>query len=104
MVQRKGWKPCPGCGIYIVKCDGCDHVIHQGCPGARIKKRGGIKGNIHMCYKCGKIRKNCRCFYVGQMDDVYPGDETFFDSLLVAFIILICVVVLVVPLIRSKNS
>jgi len=43
LIDKKGWKRCPGCQIPIQKSAGCHHMVCQ-APGC----------NTHFCYVCGE--------------------------------------------------
>ncbi|EIN14301.1 hypothetical protein PUNSTDRAFT_96055 [Punctularia strigosozonata HHB-11173 SS5] len=43
LMDRRGWKHCPGCSTPVEKTQGCNHMtcMSAGC-------------NTHFCYKCGQ--------------------------------------------------
>ncbi|KAF9531707.1 hypothetical protein CPB83DRAFT_786403 [Crepidotus variabilis] len=42
LAKRKGWKPCPGCGVLVDKTVGCNHMM---CTVPRC--------SVHFCFRCG---------------------------------------------------
>lgn len=99
LTKKNGWKQCPACKLFIDKIGNGNHVVHENCPYASNKN-----GKVHMCYRCGKIRKDCRCFghngYQCEMPDHCLG---YVCSVIVALCLLYLVIRCLFPLINSTR-
>ena len=68
LAHSKGWKQCPGCGIFVEKIStGCNLFRHDKCSGAgfwsMIYDLTTNWGFTEFCFRCGSKKSQCNCYY-----------------------------------------
>ena len=53
--SNQDYRRCPGCGIWVSKITGCNHMTHEGCSNPLPKDIDNKEKETHFCYCCGEI-------------------------------------------------
>ena len=106
LAKAKGWKQCPGCGIFIERIYGCRTITHYGCAAVGwFPWAFTCLQTTTFCYRCGKKRSQCRCHVSRAANIDVLNNRISHINIALGFVILVCIaIVCIYAFILCKNT